>query len=332
MILTSHEEPKDIKLTDFGLAVDLNKDGASIQKQMAGTPAYISPEIFLNMSYTKKGDIWACGILLYVLLLGFIPYPSNDTKEIKYLISAGKFDFFENEEWSDVTQQAIDLVSSLLSYEPTDRITARQALRHPWISKRETVPSKLHRTNTIDELKEYNKQVRKWKSLGQAIILTARFKKLIVHDNDHSSIPEVIDEDPAAIPTLEKGVTPKGTVVSFTDGDLKHYESQFIIDVIAITQSITEAMHYNNTELYNQLSAPDCTNATVTESLRHKGERVMILDPVVHMIGMKGACVTYKKRILFVGANSKFESVSYSETRVWKNFDGKWRCVHYHSS
>lgn len=299
---------------------------------MAGTATYISPEVFLKMSYTKKGDIWACGILLYVLLLGFTPYSSNDSKVIKSLISEGKFDFFDNEEWYDVTGQARDLVSRLLTYEPADRITAKQALRHPWISKRDTVPSKLHRTNTIDELKEYNKQQRKWKSLGHAVILTGRFKKLMQPTQAHASIPEVIDEPLAAAPPMEKIVVPKEKVVSFTDGDLKHYESEFIVDVIAITQSITEAMHYNNTELYNQLSSLNCTNVTVTESLRHKGERVRVSDPVVHMIGTKGACITYNKQILFLGANSKFETVSFAETRVWKNFDGKWKCVHYHSS
>ena len=299
---------------------------------MAGTATYISPEIFLNMSYTKKGDIWACGVLLYVLLLGFTPYPSNDTQEIKSLISSGRFDFFENEEWFDFTLQARELVSSLLAYEPTNRITAKQALKHPWISKRDRVASKLHRTNTIEGLKEYNKQQRKWKSLGHAVILSGRFKKLMQHGGDNALIAETIAETPAAVPTLQKDFVPKETVVSFTDGDLKHYESEFIVDVIAITESITEAMHYNNTELYTQLSAPNCTNVTVTEPLRYKGERVRISDPVVHMIGMKGACITYKKQILFVGANSKFESVSSPETRVWKNFDGKWKCVHYHSS
>jgi len=119
-----------VKLSDFGLATVLVKDQTA--STTVGTRAYLSPEMILKEPYTQAVDMWSIGCVTYVLLCGYHPF-SDDTDTPLYIqIVTGQWEFHEHM-WSSITDGAKDFVSELLVLDPNSRMTARQALRHPWI-------------------------------------------------------------------------------------------------------------------------------------------------------------------------------------------------------
>lgn len=100
---------------------------------ISGTPYYIAPEV-LNESYDEKCDIWSCGVILYILLCGYPPFNGESDTDIMKAVRTGVYDF-PVEEWATVSKEAKDLVSSMLKYDPKQRLSAKDCLVHPWIKK-----------------------------------------------------------------------------------------------------------------------------------------------------------------------------------------------------
>ncbi|GBO34568.1 Calcium/calmodulin-dependent protein kinase type II alpha chain, partial [Araneus ventricosus] len=121
----------------------------------AGTPGYLSPEVLKKDPYGKPVDIWACGVILYILLVGYPPFWDEDQHRLYAQIKAGAYDY-PSPEWDTVTAEAKNLINSMLTVNPAKRITAGEALKHPWICQRERVASTLHRQETVDCLKKFN--------------------------------------------------------------------------------------------------------------------------------------------------------------------------------
>ena len=69
LLLTSKQQPSDIKLADFGLAIELEKSTEFAWYGFAGTPGYLSPEVLKKIPYGRPVDLWACGVILYILLV-----------------------------------------------------------------------------------------------------------------------------------------------------------------------------------------------------------------------------------------------------------------------
>lgn len=131
--LFENTEPNsDIKIIDFGLSkiMDGSKAGLQRMKTKAGTPYYISPEV-LTGNYDMSCDMWSAGCILYILLCGYPPFYGDDDQEILRMVKKGVFDF-DGEEWDDVSNEAKDLIKKLV-IRPERRLTAEEALKHPWI-------------------------------------------------------------------------------------------------------------------------------------------------------------------------------------------------------
>lgn len=129
MLETKNSNPI-IKLIDWGGARYYNK-----KKKMStirGTPYYIAPEV-IGEEYDEKCDIWSCGVILYVLLCGYPPFNGDTDVEILKNVKTGKFTFPE-EEWSVISESAKSLIKRMLTFEPAQRISAMEALTHPWFS------------------------------------------------------------------------------------------------------------------------------------------------------------------------------------------------------
>lgn len=124
-----------IKLADFGLARIL--DGVCSDEyclsSILGTPAYCSPEVVSKSQYGKPVDLFGCGVLLYIALSGALPFRGRTPEQVFSNILKGRV-AFPAARWSLVSLEARDLVQKLLSFNPEDRPTARQALSHPWLS------------------------------------------------------------------------------------------------------------------------------------------------------------------------------------------------------
>ncbi|CAI4227945.1 unnamed protein product [Auanema sp. JU1783] len=154
LLLASKAKGAAVKLADFGLAIEVSQD-TEAWFGFAGTPGYLSPEVLKKDPYGKPVDIWACGVILYILLVGYPPFWDEDQHRLYAQIKAGAYDY-PSPEWDTVTPEAKSLIDSMLTVNPKKRITAEQALRLPWICNRERVASAMHRQDTVDCLKKFN--------------------------------------------------------------------------------------------------------------------------------------------------------------------------------
>lgn len=122
-----------IKIIDFGTSQLFTVGGKKKMEERYGTPYYIAPDV-LNKSYNEKCDIWSLGVILYILLVGYPPFNGSEDKKIIDAVKKGVYTLDEPE-WDDVSGEAIDLVKKCLTYDPEKRVSASEALEHPWFKK-----------------------------------------------------------------------------------------------------------------------------------------------------------------------------------------------------
>ncbi|XP_034149017.1 serine/threonine-protein kinase DCLK1a isoform X3 [Esox lucius] len=122
---------KSLKLGDFGLATVA--DGPLYT--VCGTPTYVAPEIIAETGYGLKVDIWAAGVITYILLCGFPPFRGScDDQELLFdQILTGQLEF-PLPYWDSVSEMAKGLIRSMLEVEVDQRYTALQVLEHPWVN------------------------------------------------------------------------------------------------------------------------------------------------------------------------------------------------------
>ncbi|XP_050573659.1 calcium/calmodulin-dependent protein kinase type II alpha chain isoform X15 [Bombus affinis] len=171
LLLASKAKGAAVKLADFGLAIEVQGE-AQAWFGFAGTPGYLSPEVLKKEPYGKPVDIWACGVILYILLVGYPPFWDEDQHRLYAQIKAGSYDY-PSPEWDTVTPEAKNLINQMLTVNPSKRITASEALKHPWICQRERVASVVHRQETVDCLKKFNAR-RKLKGAILTTMLATR--------------------------------------------------------------------------------------------------------------------------------------------------------------
>ncbi|XP_053306545.1 calcium/calmodulin-dependent protein kinase type II subunit gamma isoform X8 [Spea bombifrons] len=171
LLLASKCKGAAVKLADFGLAIEVQGDQQA-WFGFAGTPGYLSPEVLRKDPYGKPVDIWACGVILYILLVGYPPFWDEDQHKLYQQIKAGAYDF-PSPEWDTVTPEAKNLINQMLTINPTKRITADQALKHPWVCQRSTVASMMHRQETVECLRKFNAR-RKLKGAILTTMLVSR--------------------------------------------------------------------------------------------------------------------------------------------------------------
>ncbi|XP_029464857.1 calcium/calmodulin-dependent protein kinase type II subunit gamma isoform X14 [Rhinatrema bivittatum] len=171
LLLASKTKGAAVKLADFGLAIEVQGDQQA-WFGFAGTPGYLSPEVLRKDPYGKPVDIWACGVILYILLVGYPPFWDEDQHKLYQQIKAGAYDF-PSPEWDTVTPEAKNLINQMLTINPAKRITADQALKHPWVCQRSTVASMMHRQETVECLRKFNAR-RKLKGAILTTMLVSR--------------------------------------------------------------------------------------------------------------------------------------------------------------
>lgn len=133
-----------VKIIDFGLAKTMTDDH---YKTICGTPLYLAPEVITptgfrgpdmrTSTYDMKCDEWACGIILFMLLSGHPPFHSDHIPEMFEVIRSGRISF-NDPMWDLISDEAKSLVKLLLTRDPDERISAAQALEHPWITQQDS--------------------------------------------------------------------------------------------------------------------------------------------------------------------------------------------------
>lgn len=135
-VLALHKTwPLKVKLADFGLAdfVLENSFGEKSTCGMYGTPFFVAPEVIRAETYTPAVDIWSLGVLAYNMLSGKLPFDGNNIKEVLRRVRAGRYNFPDSE-WADISPDAKDFIRGLLELDPKKRLTAKVALKHPWLN------------------------------------------------------------------------------------------------------------------------------------------------------------------------------------------------------
>ncbi|XP_068606717.1 serine/threonine-protein kinase DCLK2 [Brachionichthys hirsutus] len=122
---------KSLKLGDFGLATVV----AGPLYTVCGTPTYVAPEIILESGYGLKVDIWAAGVIAYILLCGFPPFRSEDNmqEDLFDQILQGQLDY-PSPYWDNVTDSAKELIGRMLQVDAEARLAAQDVLSHPWLA------------------------------------------------------------------------------------------------------------------------------------------------------------------------------------------------------
>lgn len=115
-------------------------------------PYYIAPEVIAR-DYDEKCDIWSCGVILFILLCGYPPFNGNDDKDIMKAVQKGKFSF-DDPDWDPISQSAKDFITKLLTFKPSKRLSAKDALNDPWITK--NASSSVLSTKVVQNLTNFN--------------------------------------------------------------------------------------------------------------------------------------------------------------------------------
>ncbi len=124
--------PLQVKLADFGFANHIKSDSDKMLSSFVGTPYYIAPEMLLSKGHGRPVDIWACGVVMYILLSGKFPFGGETEKEYYSRVLSREV-YFPSAEWKGISAEAKTLVSGMLTKDPTKRLEAEDCLRHPWL-------------------------------------------------------------------------------------------------------------------------------------------------------------------------------------------------------
>ncbi|XP_014034887.1 calcium/calmodulin-dependent protein kinase type II subunit gamma isoform X11 [Salmo salar] len=342
LLLASKMKGAAVKLADFGLAIEVQGDQQA-WFGFAGTPGYLSPEVLRKDPYGKPVDIWACGVILYILLVGYPPFWDEDQHKLYQQIKAGAYDF-PSPEWDTVTPEAKNLINQMLTINPSKRITADQALKHPWICQRSTVASMIHRQETVECLRKFNAR----RKLKGAILTTMLVSRTF------SACKSLLNKKADAAKESQNTVVAtdgiKGSTESCNtneDEDMKARKQE----IIKITEQLIEAVNNGDFEAYTRICDPGLTSFEPEalgnlvegmdfhkfyfENLLSKNSKPVhttLLNPHVHLIGEEAACIAYIRLTQFIDGQGRPRSSQSEETRVWHRRDSKWLNVHFHCS
>uniref|UniRef100_A0A8C8SRS4 calcium/calmodulin-dependent protein kinase n=1 Tax=Pelusios castaneus TaxID=367368 RepID=A0A8C8SRS4_9SAUR len=329
LLLASKSKGAAVKLADFGLAIEVQGEQQA-WFGFAGTPGYLSPEVLRKDPYGKPVDMWACGVILYILLVGYPPFWDEDQHRLYQQIKAGAYDF-PSPEWDTVTPEAKDLINKMLTINPAKRITASEALKHPWICQRSTVASMMHRQETVDCLKKFNAR----RKLKGAILTT------MLATRNFSAAKSLLKKPDGVKESTESSNT------TIEDEDVKARKQE----IIKVTEQLIEAINNGDFEAYTKICDPGLTSfepealGNLVEGMdfhrfyfenalskSNKPIHTIILNPHVHLVGDDAACIAYIRLTQYMDGSGMPKTMQSEETRVWHRRDGKWQNVHFHRS
>ncbi|XP_072484275.1 calcium/calmodulin-dependent protein kinase type II subunit gamma isoform X17 [Notamacropus eugenii] len=264
LLLASKCKGAAVKLADFGLAIEVQGDQQA-WFGFAGTPGYLSPEVLRKDPYGKPVDIWACGVILYILLVGYPPFWDEDQHKLYQQIKAGAYDF-PSPEWDTVTPEAKNLINQMLTINPAKRITADQALKHPWVCQRSTVASMMHRQETVECLRKFNAR-RKLKGAILTTMLVSRNFSV----GRQSSAPALAAVSAASL----AGQAAKSLLNKKSDGGVKSNNKNSLVSPVQEPAPLQTAMG----------STESCNTTTEDEDLKvRKQEIIKITEQLIEAI------------------------------------------------
>ncbi|XP_034471037.1 calcium/calmodulin-dependent protein kinase type II delta 1 chain isoform X13 [Hippoglossus hippoglossus] len=345
LLLASKLKGAAVKLADFGLAIEVQGDQQA-WFGFAGTPGYLSPEVLRKDPYGKPVDMWACGVILYILLVGYPPFWDEDQHRLYQQIKAGAYDF-PSPEWDTVTPEAKDLINKMLTINPAKRVTATDALKHPWICQRSTVASMMHRQETVECLKKFNARRKLKGAILTTMLATRNFsvaKSLLNKKTDGVKEPQTTVIHNPADGNKESSESANTTI---EDEDVRARKQE----IIKVTEQLIEAINNGDFEAYTKICDPGLTSFEPEalgnlvegtdfhrfyfENALSKGKQpihTILLNPHVHLIGDEAACIAYIRLTQYIDVGGMPRTMQSEETRIWHRRDSKWQNIHFHRS
>ncbi len=175
LLLTSLSDDTSLKLADFGFAARVSPE--LVLRNQCGTPGYVAPEILCKREYGAPVDMWSVGVICYILLGGYPPFPSKTPQTVQK-IKRGQYEF-HHQFWKDISNSAKSFISAMLTVNPEKRITAEAALRHPWMKK---LSSLIMKPLDLKKLRLFNAR-RKLISCISSIVAAQRLQKFVTQRN-----------------------------------------------------------------------------------------------------------------------------------------------------
>ncbi|XP_059576780.1 peripheral plasma membrane protein CASK isoform X13 [Alligator mississippiensis] len=195
VLLASKENSAPVKLGGFGVAIQLGESGL-VAGGRVGTPHFMAPEVVKREPYGKPVDVWGCGVILFILLSGCLPFYGTKERLFEGIIK-GKYkvnDSMNPRQWSHISESAKDLVRRMLMLDPAERITVYEALNHPWLKERDRYAYKIHLPETVEQLRKFNAR-RKLKGAVLAAVSSHKFNSF--YGDPPEELPD-FSEDPTS--------------------------------------------------------------------------------------------------------------------------------------
>uniref|UniRef100_A0A671KF17 calcium/calmodulin-dependent protein kinase n=1 Tax=Sinocyclocheilus anshuiensis TaxID=1608454 RepID=A0A671KF17_9TELE len=316
LLLASKMKGAAVKLADFGLAIEVQGDQQA-WFGFAGTPGYLSPEVLRKDPYGKPVDMWACGVILYILLVGYPPFWDEDQHRLYQQIKAGAYDF-PSPEWD------------------TNHMNGRKkavCVCVFWMgSFAFAIPCML--------------------CLVHSHYMPLCFIKLLFHIQImiffHSL--SLFQEPQTTVihnPVDRNKESTESANTTIEDEDLKARKQ----DIIKVTEQLIESINNGDFESYAKICDPGLTSFEPEalgnlveghdfhrfyfENALSKGNKpvhTILLNPHVHLIGEDAACIAYIRLTQYMDGSGIPRTMQSEETRVWHRRDGKWLNIHFHRS
>eukprot|EP00835_Amoeboradix_gromovi_P000262 NODE_9_length_47730_cov_0.323718.p13 type:complete len:309 gc:universal NODE_9_length_47730_cov_0.323718:30127-29201(-) len=131
-----HKDKLDLVLVDFGLAAHIDPLDRPSLLSPAGSKGFVAPEILLGEPYNQSVDMWSIGVTAYFILCGYTPFENLEKDEglDEHLrIMSGNYRFNKGD-WNSISAEAKDFIKHLLIVDPLKRLSADEALSHPWLN------------------------------------------------------------------------------------------------------------------------------------------------------------------------------------------------------
>ena len=174
LLQVSHDADSDVKICDFGLAEFTGSDAPPMTGRK-GTIAYMAPEVFRGEAYGSEVDLWALGVIMFILLAGYHPFDPGGNADDNLLEKRVRLmDWgFKGPEWKHVSRDAKNLIRKLLDIDPQKRASIHDVLNSKWVSGGAASAAPLAE-GTVTKLREFNEARRTWRAAIRAATLVGR--------------------------------------------------------------------------------------------------------------------------------------------------------------
>lgn len=240
-LLSTTAADAEIKATDFGLSVFFKPNQTF--REVVGSAFYVAPEV-LKRFYGPEADVWSAGVILYILLSGVPPFWHETEAGIFDAVRKGQFDT-TSPPWNKISKGAKELVHGLLNSNPKTRLTAQEALRHPWLREGGEAPDTVLDDTVLTRLKKFS-GMNKLKKMALNVIA----KNMSKHEIEGlSEMFKTFDKDNSGTITLlemKEGLKKMGNPMS--ESEVEAMMTQIDVDgngEISYEEFIAATMHMN---------------------------------------------------------------------------------------